>query len=91
MNEPEASPVLDARLLLSAVAVWGSSAVGILFGPVGAWYWRWRVRFQRHSSLTWLCAGHQRGGYESCWLHCCSVPGVVPSAGGGRPRRRGTH
>lgn len=39
MNEPEASPVLDARLLLSAVAVWGgSSAVGgILFGPVAAW------------------------------------------------------
>ncbi|WP_069146805.1 ComEC/Rec2 family competence protein [Rhodococcus erythropolis] len=37
MNEPEVSPVLDARLLPSAVAVWGSSAVGILFGAVAAW------------------------------------------------------
>ncbi|MGV0157246.1 ComEC/Rec2 family competence protein [Rhodococcus sp. GB-02] len=37
MNEPEASPVLDARLLLSAVAVWGSSAVGILYGATTAW------------------------------------------------------
>ncbi|MCD2105058.1 hypothetical protein O4214_20030 [Rhodococcus erythropolis] len=37
MNEPEASPVLDARLLLSAVAVWGSSAVGISYGATTAW------------------------------------------------------
>lgn len=37
MNESEVRPVLDARLLLSAVAAWGSSAVGILFGAVAAW------------------------------------------------------
>lgn len=37
MNESEVRPVLDARLLPSAVAVWGSSAVGTLYGATTAW------------------------------------------------------